>query len=75
MHVIWDEFWSSSWLLLLQAHCLEVMKGFVTVLSCVLRDLRILVTAVVVFPGYYVDKVPRDGKDSLLNCVEKLLRK
>lgn len=28
MHVIWDEFWSSSWLLLLQARCLEVMKGF-----------------------------------------------
>lgn len=39
-------------------HCFEVMKDFVNVLSCVLWNISILVTTVVIFSNSYVAKVP-----------------
>jgi len=52
-----------------------VLKDFVHVLSCVLWNLCILVTTVIIFTDSCVAKVPEDGQDLLSNRVEKLLTK
>lgn len=62
-------------LFLLRTNCFEVMKDFVNVLSCVLWNLCILVTTVIIFTNSCIAKVPWDGKDLLSNCAEKLLTK